>query len=249
MMTSTKAQRAQRRRFLLRRLVPIGVIDWALTTFPRLQRAQVVNYETLLDPERVEILLSRLLQACAFDGDVVECGTARAGSAVLMAHALRDAGRPKTIFACDAFAGFDRRELSAERGAGLTTVQDGTFTKTSLAYVERKLKAVGVSDLVQPVAGYFEETLPGLSNEFCFAFIDCDLRKSVTYCANQLWPQVTPGGQMVFDDYNDITFRGVSLAVNDFVAKNEATIAAHGDVGGSMYFVQKAVPAAQVGPG
>lgn len=226
------------RRFWLKRLVPRQTLDWALVAFPPLQRTRLVNYETLLDPDRVRILTAHLEQASLAEGDVIECGTARGGSAVIMARTLRAVGRPRTILACDSFGGFDLVELSGEREAGLTAAPDDAFTKTSLEYVTRKFETCGVSDLVRPVAGYFEDTLPGITGPLCFAFIDCDLRQSVAYCARQLWPQITPGGQMLFDDYHDDALRGAKLGVEDFLAEHGDAFAAQGE-DGRMYWVQK----------
>lgn len=242
-MSTAKARLQQalaQRRFWLKRLVPRRTLDWALVAFPPLQRTRLVNYETLLDPERVRILTAHLEQASALDGEIVECGTARGGSAVIMARTLQAQGTTKTIFACDSFSGFDLSELAREREAGLTAAPDHAFTKTSLEYVTRKFETCGVSDLVRPVPGYFEDTLPTIGGRFCFAFIDCDLRRSVAYCAGQLWPQITPGGRILFDDYHDDALRGAELGVRDFLAEHGSTVAAHGE-DGRMYWVQKSL--------
>jgi len=182
--------------------------------------------------------VSHLTEASAREGDMIECGSSRAGSAVIMARALRKLGRRKTIFACDSFAGFDRSELAAERAAGLTEAGDDAFTSTSLDYVQRKLAALGFTDAVRPVAGYFEDTLPQIDGTFCFVFIDCDLRDSVLYCARKLWPQLTPGGHMVFDDYDDAGWQGAPWAIHKFLDEQGTAIAAHGQSNG-MYWMVK----------
>jgi predicted O-methyltransferase YrrM len=225
-------------RWLIRRLVPLAVLDWALLAIPGLQAARLVNYETTLDHAKVEALLRRLRDASRLDGDIVECGSARGGSAVIMALALRKDGCAKTIFACDSFEGFNRQELASERRAGLADAPDRAYTATSLAYVTRKLRRLGVSDVVKPVPGYFEDTLPALDHRYCLAFIDCDLGKSVAFCARELWPRIVPGGHMIIDDYDDKAWGGVEPAVRAFVSDNEAAIAEHGEEHG-MYFVEK----------
>jgi O-methyltransferase len=225
-------------RAAIKRMVPPAALDRALLSAPWLYRTRLVNYETNLDTERIEVLISRLRAASSLAGDVVECGSSRGGSAIIMARTLHQLGRPKTVFACDSFAGFDRSELVAERQAGLTAVADDAFTSTSLTYVQRKLAVLGLTDAVKPVAGFFHDTLPKLESRFCLAFIDCDLRDSLVFCARQLWPRLTPGGQMLFDDYDAAGWRGAARGVHEFIDEQGAAIAEHGQQGG-MYWVVK----------
>jgi predicted O-methyltransferase YrrM len=222
----------------IKRVVPSAVLDRALLSVPALYRTRLVNYETNLDPARVEVLVSRLIEASAYEGDVIECGSSRGGSAIIMARALREIGRRKMVFACDSFAGFDRSELAAERAAGLTDVGDDAFTSTSLAYLQRKLAVLTLADAVRPVAGYFQDTLPQLESRFCLAFIDCDLRESVLFCARTLWPKLTTGGQMVFDDYEAIGWQGAARGVREFVDEQGSAITARGHKSG-MYWLVK----------
>jgi predicted O-methyltransferase YrrM len=236
--TNGPSSRVRRAAAAIKRRVPPQVLDRTLLSAPRLYRTRLVNYETNLDPARVEVLVRRVLEASAVDGDVIECGSSRGGSAVIMARALRAVGRPRTVYACDSFAGFDRSELDKEREAGLTEVGDDAFTSTSLDYLKRKLAVLGLTGAVTPVAGYFQDTLPQLACRFCLVFIDCDLRDSVLYCARQLFPQLRPGGQMVFDDYDAAAWKGAGQGVSEFIEEHRAMVAEHGHECG-MYWVVK----------
>lgn len=215
------------------------MLDRTLLSLPSLYRTRLVNYETNLDAAKVAVLVTRLRAASRLEGDVIECGSSRGGSTAIMARTLRKAGTQKTIFACDSFAGFDREELVAEREAGLTSAPDDSFSSTSLAYVTRKLAVLGVGDIVKLVPGYFQDTLPKLGGVFCLAFIDCDLRHSLAYCAQQLWPRVTPGGQMIFDDYDATDWGGATLGVSDFLTEHATNIAAHGEQAGMYWAVKR----------
>jgi hypothetical protein len=227
-------------RLLIKRIVPSKVLDRALLSVPALYRTRLVNYETNLDRSKVRVLADRLREVSPLEGDVIECGSSRGGSAAIMAFTLCELGRDKMVFACDSFEGFDRQELTAEREAGLTRVSSEAFTSTSLAYVNRKFAVLGVGDVITPIPGYFRDTLPSLDRRFCFAFIDCDLRNSLSYCANQLWPRLTPGGQMVFDDYQASGWSGAALGVGDFLSEQSETIAAHGEEAGMYWAVKRA---------
>jgi O-methyltransferase len=236
--TSRPVSRARGARAAIKRLVPGSVLDQALLLAPWLYRTRLVNYETNLDRGRVEVLLRHLHEASAVDGDVIECGSSRGGSAVIMARALSELGCRKTVLACDSFAGFDRAELDAERAEGLTGVADDAFTSTSLPYVQRKLAVLGLTGTVEPVAGYFQDTLPAIERRFCLAFIDCDLSDSLAYCARQLWPRLTPGGQILFDDYDAAGWQGAARGVRQFIDEYGVEIGAQGEERG-MYWAVK----------
>lgn len=228
----------------LKRWVPPSLLNQLLLAFPALYRTRLVNYETnFTDPHGVPDLLSQLELVLDLPGDVVECGCSRCGASAIMGQYLQRRGVQKTVFALDSFQGFDRAELLAERTAGLTITPDDAFTSTSFEYVCDKLSALGLYGAVRPVPGYFCHTLPTLGRRpVCLALIDCDLRDSITLCAEHLWPLLPPGGLLVFDDYKIDIFAGARLAVDDFVAAHTEQIARHGLLN-RLYAVQKGDPA------
>ncbi len=212
----------------LKRALPTPALNRILLTAPWLYGLPGVNYETNLDAAGVGELRAALLATAELPGDVVECGTSRGGSAVLMARHLQALGSSKRLFACDSFEGFDRDELLAERRSGGTTAPDSAFTSTSLDYFRGKLRALHVDDVVVPVPGYFEASLPALGGPFSLAFVDCDLRESMTFCAETLWPRLVSGGRLLFDDYDNAQFPSATQAVDEFADRHGAEIAHHG---------------------
>ena len=212
----------------VKRLIPPRLYNSMLLAFPALYRTRLVNFESNLEPEGgFEDLLEILDGALAVQGDLIECGSSRCGTTVFIAQFLARRGERRKIYACDSFEGFDREEFRSEKALGLTTVPETVFTSTSYEYVVRKIRRLGFEDRVIPIPGYFRETLPTLTRslELCLGFVDCDLRKSVSYCAEQLWPRLNPGGILIFDDYRSPDFRGARLAIDEFVASHQGEIA------------------------
>jgi O-methyltransferase len=225
-------------RALMKRALPGPLLDGLLLLVPRLYSIGPVMYETSLDRARVDELLGQLRAVRHLPGDVIEAGSSRCGASILMAMDLRASGVDKRVLACDTYEGFDRAELAREREAGLCDAPDGAFTSTSLAYVRSKLAVLGMSDRVIPVPGPFSATLPGLSGPFCMVFVDCDLRDSLVAAAEALWPRLSPGGRLVFDDYGDRRWGGARLGVDEFVSTHGREIREHGLVG-RLYAVAK----------
>src|SRR6266516_1495883 len=173
----------------LKNMLPPGVLNKMMLRFPFLYRTKLVFYETnFRGSGQIDELLVQVGTVLDIEGDIIECGSSRCGASVIMANYLRTRRVNKKILACDSFEGFDRAELKREQKAGLTTATDSAFTSTSYRYVQRKITVLKVHDMVIPVKGYFQDTLPNITGPFCLAFIDCDLRDSLVYAAETLWP-------------------------------------------------------------
>ncbi len=223
----------------LKHIIPPSLLNGILLRFPYLYGTKFVNYETnFQNSGDINELLAQLAMTLDLEGDIIECGSSRCGTSIIMGYYLRSRQVNKKILACDSYEGFDREELQREQKAGLTTVGHDAFTSTSYAYVQKKIAALGLPDIVIPIKGYFEETLPTLSGPFCFALIDCDLRDSLLYAAEAIWPQLSNQGLILFDDYLTPLFRGAKLGVDAFVEKYQAEISAHGLLN-HFYFVRK----------
>ncbi|MEE9465013.1 MAG: TylF/MycF/NovP-related O-methyltransferase, partial [Candidatus Neomarinimicrobiota bacterium] len=186
----------------LKKMIPTPVLNRVLLSFPFLYRTRLVAYESNLIPlDGVEELRKHLGAVAHLDGAIIECGCSRCGGTVLMANYLKENGIQKTIYAYDSFEGFDLTELQREREAGWTTSPDTAFTSTSYEYVLEKIRKLGVDDTIKVVKGYFQDTLPQLEATICFALIDTDLKDSLVFCAETIWPHLVNGGLIIFDDY------------------------------------------------
>ena len=196
---------------------------------PPRQVIDIRDYESVLDQAGADDLRDALLDIAEVPGDIVECGSWRGGSAMFMADVLRERGIRKRIHACDSYEGFDLDELQAERAAGWTAEEDDAFASTSLKYVAAKIRQRGLDEVVVPVKGYFEETLPSLQGPLSLVLVDCDLSRSALFAAGTLWGRVEPGGIVLFDDYdNGQAFRGIRPAVDGFVAHHSQEVRTHG---------------------
>jgi hypothetical protein len=218
--------------------MPSWLLNNLLLSFPQFYHTSWVNYESNLPRPALEDLQQSLRRATRLPGDVIECGSSRCGTSILMARWLRQWGVTKTIYACDSFTGFDRAELRRERTAGWSHEADDAYTSTSYAYVSRKVRVLGYANMVRPVQGYLQQTLPGLAGPFCFALVDCDLRDSMLFAARCLFDKLVPGGWIAFDDYACEALKGARLAVDEFVREYASHLATVG-LRRHLYLVRK----------
>ncbi|HWW02252.1 MAG TPA: CmcI family methyltransferase [Candidatus Acidoferrum sp.] len=182
----------------------------------------VVQPYTMLGPERLFSLFRLAKEVCLRDlpGNFVECGVAAGGSSALLAAVVaRHSRRPRKLFACDSFAGLpapgplDRHESQPAAALGWTA---GTCASPvdSLLEVSARL---GVSQIVEPVCGFFVETLPTARErigEVVFLHLDGDWYESTRVALENLYAQVVPGGLIQIDDYG--YWEGCGRAVADF---------------------------------
>jgi hypothetical protein len=224
----------------LKHTIPPALLNSLLLHFPSLYRTKLVLYETNISAGGgIDELLAQLAAVLDVEGEIIECGSSRCGASIIMANYLRTQQANKKILACDSYEGFDQSELKREQDAGLTTLRDTMFTSTSYKYVQKKIAALRLKDTVIPIKGYFQDSLPNIAGPFCMALIDCDLRDSLVYAAETIWPNLSSGGRILFDDYLDPVFRGAKQGVDIFVEKYQAEISEHGLLN-RLYYACKA---------
>jgi O-methyltransferase len=171
--------------------------------------AQVAPY-TLVSPDRAHVLLSCARQATAIEGDFIECGVYQGGTAMLIQHALGSdkGGGAKRLLLFDTFAGMPQNAAPGD------SFQSGELAETSFADVMSRLAEAGNADVFK---GFIPDTFAGLQDRrFAFAHVDVDIYQSIRDCCEFIYPRLSPGGWMVFDDYGFPSCAGGKRAIDEF---------------------------------
>jgi O-methyltransferase len=177
--------------------------------------AGTVYGNTCLKPESLYTLLHHLKETIWLEGDALECGVWRGGSAKLLFDALRGSG--KTLHLFDSFEGM------AVANDAIDKHQAGDFSDTSLDYV-RNFVSGGADDGLALHKGWIPQSFAGLDSlKFCFAHIDLDLHQSILDALEFIYPRMTPRGVIIFDDYGFASCPGARKAVDDFFADKPET--------------------------
>ncbi len=172
-------------------------------------RFDKISHRTEVSLDRCWTLDQMVRQSLHAPGDVLEAGVYRGGTAMLLKEALPTGGTRKLTL----FDSFD----------GMKTVSDdldrhrrGDFADTSLEGVSG---FVGREPFVEYFKGWIPETFAGLEDRrFCFAHIDLDLYGSILDALAFVYPRLSPGGAIVFDDYGFASCPGARRAVETFFA-------------------------------
>jgi O-methyltransferase len=150
-------------------------------------------------------------------GDLIEAGSWRGGASILMRAALDALGdRERTVWVADSFQGFpedagEHVELSAYE-----------FLAAPLDEVKANFARFGCGKGVRFVPGFFEETLPPLSDlRWAIVRLDGDTYEATLTALESLYPGLSAGGYVVIDDYG--LFEESRRAVDEFRERHGIT--------------------------
>lgn len=163
-------------------------------------------------------LLGCILATETIEGDIIELGTYKGGTSIMIAHFLKNIGSKKRIYTCDTFEGHPYDDKFGKD-------RKGRFSDVNVSYVEDKFCRFGVADKIQIIKGMFEDVLcKRLSDKrFSLAFLDCDLYQSTKYSLSFLVPRMAYGAIIALHDYGNPEF-GLTKAVSEQCQKNHLEV-------------------------
>ncbi len=162
-----------------------------LAGFERYRR-RIRDY-TMVRRDSCYVLQKSLEQALRLEGDVVECGVFRGGTALLESMVIASSGRPRGLHLFDSFQGMP------ETTEGLDQFTCGDFKQTSAQGVAALLAGY---DFVTMHVGFIPDTFAGVDiPRIAWAHIDLDIYQAVHDAIEWIYPRLVPGGFLIFDDY------------------------------------------------
>ena len=181
-----------------------------------------ISQFTLLDIYRCYEIWDLCRQTAHVPGEAIEIGVWRGGSAALIGAAFIAAGQFKTVHACDTFHGV------VKTGAMDRTFRGGEHGDTSPEIVAEALRKAGAPN-VEIHAGIFPDDFLGLFEKsvFSYAHIDVDAHDSARDSFEFLWPRLSTGGIVVFDDYGFIGCEGVTRFVDSLRGRSSSRLVLH----------------------
>ena len=193
--------------------------------------------------------LCALLQSTlTLEGDAIECGVYRGDSLQRLACTLKDHAPHKTLFGLDSFQGFPESNVDAVDVGPQRTLPGikgkFRFCGDTPDRLQRFFQAYDVR--AELVPGFFADTLPRFADHrFCFVHLDVDLYASYTECLEALYDRVTPGGVIVFDEWNYDAWPGSTLAIKEFCDAHPETVQTCTDREQHAFYIRKQPAAAK----
>lgn len=202
----------------------IGPLD-AVKLFPVLARRQWLK-RFLAHAELFKLVLD-------VPGDIIELGVFRSLGLMTWANLLESyciGDRTKIVYGFDNWRGFSR--LSPEDGRAVNAVQKFAGGFSPKGYFDELKNAISIFDSdrfvshkprIKLVVGNIEKTVPKFIKEnpgirLSIVHFDCDLYKPTKVALESLWPVLSKGGIMLFDEYSIHEWPGETKAVGEFFA-------------------------------
>jgi hypothetical protein len=187
-------------------------------------------------------LLAKDVCARKVSGNFIECGVAGGGSTALLALVIkRYSAVPRKVYACDSYEGMP--EPSEEDVLNGMKADDTAWGTGTCAAPEESVRAIaaqlGVEDLVIPIKGFFEDTLPERKKEIgaiACLHIDCDWYASAKTILRELYDQILSGANIQVDDYG--YWEGMKKALDEFQAERGLSFRIN-DIDGMSAWFQK----------
>ncbi len=172
---------------------------------------------TLVSRDRCWVLWRTLQQALNLNGDAVECGVFRGGTARLAATTLSAEGRERLLHLFDSFEGMPTGT------EGIDRFEKGDFSTTSLEAIRRLMSDVPFARIH---AGYIPDTFDDANvDAIAWAHVDVDLYQTVLDCIEYIYPRLVTGAFVIFDDYGFPSCVGARRAVDEaFVRRPEVPL-------------------------
>lgn len=173
--------------------------------------------------DNVEWCVRRIL-ADGVEGDLIECGVWRGGSAVFMRGLLAAFEVPnRTVWVADSFQGLPPPVLAPDVALGLDLTKERVPSLAiDIETVRRAFTAHGLLDSqVRFLEGWFADTLPSAPIErLALLRIDGDLYSSTKDALVALYDRVSSGGFVIVDDY---FLPNCRAAVDEFIVERAIT--------------------------
>jgi O-methyltransferase len=150
-------------------------------------------------------------------GDVIECGAYKGATSLLLALLGSLNGLQQKVLILDTFEG-----MPDVSGYDLAR-QPGEFRPPDdqAELIHRQAEALGVAHRVEVHKGLFNNTFAVIGprdSHFAFVHIDANIYQGTLDACAFTIPRVSPGGVVVFDDYNGVCDLGARLAIDEFLA-------------------------------
>ncbi|MCW3466406.1 TylF/MycF family methyltransferase [Chitinophaga nivalis] len=170
-----------------------------------------VKKNSLVNKYQAWELWKAVEQAEKIPGDILEVGVWRGSTSIIMAEKLRENRSLKVIYACDTFEGVVKAGDKYDN-----YYKGGEHSDTSREMVEGFIKAARIYN-VQLLEGVFPDDTAELliHKSFCLCHIDVDAYASAKSILEWVWPRITVGGTIFFNDYGFPLTQGIAQLVNE----------------------------------
>jgi predicted O-methyltransferase YrrM len=145
--------------------------------------------------------------------NIIEFGSYRGGSALFMAVILAEMYPKAKVYALDTFEGMPETDHSKDLHNA------GDFRDTSMDAIHAAIGRLGLKNL-ELVKGLVEDTAIDTYKavgSFGLAHLDLDIYPALKYSQDSVWPYMTKGGYLIYDDATFSSCIGATQAAEELI--------------------------------
>jgi O-methyltransferase len=179
----------------------------------------LIKGNTLVDIYRCYELYSFITKNKDLQGDILEVGVWKGGTGTLLTKALNSVSSSNSTYLVDTFKGV------VKAGAKDTIYKGGEHADTSEKTVLELLNSC-MAEKYKLLKGIYpdEVALPDTVKQLRLCHIDVDTYESGKQIINSVWPLISPGGAVIFDDYGFWGCEGITHLCNNLNLSNSTFI-------------------------
>lgn len=144
--------------------------------------------------------------------NIIEFGSFRGGSTLFMAYLLKQLYPKARLYSLDTFAGMPETE-------DIDTHRKGNFKDVDIDGFREQIDKFKL-DNIEIHQGLFQDSFPKIASTgttFGLAHLDADIYSAIKYAQDAVWPHMTKGGYLVYDDATVASCLGATQAVEDMI--------------------------------
>ena len=167
---------------------PCAQEPWARDIYEKARlRAESVNSK-----DRLFNLMQCVRETKNVRGAIVEFGSFAVGTASVIWETLQTMKDKRLLFMLDSFRGLPAHRLGVDGRWG------GTFSNVSYAEIQARF---GACPGIQIIDGNILDTVQTIDGPLSLVHIDVDTHETVEAVTSHVWPKLSQGGILLFDDY------------------------------------------------
>lgn len=151
------------------------------------------------------------------EGDIVECGFGVGRSFGILGYLAKEHNRK--VYSFDSFIGFPTINMNDKSPRNPKVGQWNARTLREAQEFAKTLKMQENKDFSIQKINFDEKAENPIPNiKIALLFIDLDLYIGYKYSLKLFWNQISSGGIVAFDEYNEVNWPGATQAVNEFLS-------------------------------
>lgn len=179
-----------------------------------------VKSNSLVNRYQAWELWSLVEQVHKVPGDLLEVGVWRGSTSILMGAKLKALANEKRLYACDTFEGVVKAGHPFDNH-----YKGGEHHNTSLELVNKNISMYGLNNVLLLKGVFPDDTSHLIDNKkFCLCHIDVDAYVSAKAVLDWVWPKLSVGGMIVFNDYGFPLTKGVTRLFNERCRQPDAML-------------------------